>query len=127
MFTGEAGAYPRVKHNVLKCMVGSGLPHKLCKTSLEKLARDKRSSLLWKVITYGCKKIYNIGPWSLFYKNITIVNDASWVTSEWRHNMERHLQLSITLLELSTTLPENIYSTGITHDDGHVMIVIWLK
>jgi hypothetical protein len=29
-------------------------------TRLEKLTRDKRSSLLQKCITYGCKKFYNI-------------------------------------------------------------------
>ncbi len=32
------------------------------KTRLEKLARNKRSSLFWKVITY------NIGHWGLYYK-----------------------------------------------------------
>jgi hypothetical protein len=30
-------------------------------TRLERLARDKRSSLLWKVVIYGRKKFYNIG------------------------------------------------------------------
>jgi hypothetical protein len=30
-------------------------------TSLERVARDKYSSLLRKFITYGCKKFYNIG------------------------------------------------------------------
>jgi hypothetical protein len=30
-------------------------------------------------------------------------------------------------LEVSFTLPENIYSTGITHDDHHMMIIIYLK
>ncbi len=36
MFAGKAGAYPRVEH----------------------LKDDKRSSLLWKVITYGRKKSF---------------------------------------------------------------------
>jgi len=31
---------------------------------LEKLAEDKRSSLLPKFVTYGRKKFYNIGPWT---------------------------------------------------------------
>jgi hypothetical protein len=37
-------------------------------TLLEKLARDKRSNLLWKVVTYGRKKCYNIGHrWKFLY------------------------------------------------------------
>jgi hypothetical protein len=31
-------------------------------SGVERLARDKRSSLLWKFITYGRKKFYNIAP-----------------------------------------------------------------
>ncbi len=31
---------------------------------LERLAREKQSNLLRKFVTYGCKKFYNIGPWS---------------------------------------------------------------
>jgi hypothetical protein len=31
-------------------------------TRLEKLARDKRSTLLQKFVTYDSKKFYNIGP-----------------------------------------------------------------
>jgi hypothetical protein len=51
MFAGKAGAYPRVEH----------------------LKDDKRSSLLWKVITYGRKKSFlalatgvNV-EWALFF------------------------------------------------------------
>jgi hypothetical protein len=33
-------------------------------TSLERLARDKHSNLLPKIVNYGCKKFYKIGPWS---------------------------------------------------------------
>jgi hypothetical protein len=36
------------------------------------------------------------------------------------------LELSIKPLELSIMLLENIYSTGITHDDCHMLIVICL-
>jgi hypothetical protein len=68
-----------------------------------------------------------------YYKNIMIANDASWVISEWRHNLEcrlqssiTHLESSIMLLELSIALLENIYSTGVTHDVRHVMIIICL-
>jgi hypothetical protein len=32
------------------------------------------------------------------------------------------LELSIMLLELSIMLLENIYSTGVTHDDHHIAI-----
>jgi hypothetical protein len=67
----------------------------------------------------------------LHYKNITVVNDASRVISEWCHNLEHHSQSSITLLEssimlleLSVMLLESIYSTGITHDDLHMKIII---
>ncbi len=42
--------------------VGSGLTHKH-QTRLEKLGKDKRSSLLRKFVTYGRKKFYRIGPW----------------------------------------------------------------
>ncbi len=37
--------------------------------------------------------------------------------SKWRHNLEHHLQLSITLLESSITLLVKIYSTGVIYDD----------
>ncbi len=30
----------------------------------KRLAGEKRSSLFKKVVTYGCKKFYNIGQWS---------------------------------------------------------------
>jgi hypothetical protein len=32
---------------------------------VEKLAKDKYSSLLGKFVNYGHKKFYNIGPWML--------------------------------------------------------------
>ncbi len=31
---------------------------------LEKLARDKHSRFVPKIVNYGRKKFYNIGPWS---------------------------------------------------------------
>ncbi len=81
----------------------------------------------------------------LYYKNIMIVNYASRVISEWRNIWEHYLlssimlsessitflessimriELSIVLLELSITLFENIYSTGVTHDDDHHITII---
>ncbi len=48
----------------------------------------------------------------LCYKNMTIVNDAtSWSVT---------LESSIMLLESSIKLLENIYSSGVTHDDCHL-------
>jgi len=43
MFAGKAGAYPS-----------------------EAPFRDKRSSLLWKVVTYVRRKFYNTSPWSIW-------------------------------------------------------------
>ncbi len=43
--------------------VDSGLTHKH-QTRLERLAKDKRSRLFWKVITNGRKMFQNIGSWS---------------------------------------------------------------
>jgi hypothetical protein len=37
------------------------------------------------------------------------------------------LEASIMLLELSIMLIENIYSTGVSHDDCHMMIVMCLQ
>jgi hypothetical protein len=69
----------------------------------------------------------------LYYKIITIVNDASRAGSKCHHNLEHQLRLSIMLLdssimllELAMMLPENIYSTGITHEDRHMAIVMCL-
>jgi hypothetical protein len=47
LFLGEAGAYPIAPMK--------GRP-------LERLARDKHSSLLRKSVRYGCKKFYSAGP-----------------------------------------------------------------
>ncbi len=45
--------------------VGSSLTHKH-QTMLEKLARDKHSSLLRKFVKLRTKNFYNIGPWCRF-------------------------------------------------------------
>ncbi len=62
----------------------------------------------------------------LYYKNIMIVNDASRVISEWCHNLKHHLRSSIMLPEQSIMLLDNINSTGVTHDDRHMTIIICL-
>jgi hypothetical protein len=64
MFVGKARSQPK-----------SGAPERYftragsslaCKhyTRLERLATDKCYALFLKFVTYGCKKFYNIGPWS---------------------------------------------------------------
>ncbi len=53
----------------------------------------------------------------LYYKHTKIVNDASRIISEQHYNEKCHLRLPILLLE-------NIYSSGITHNDRHMTIVI---
>jgi hypothetical protein len=63
----------------------------------------------------------------LYYKNIMIVNDASRVIIEGCHNLEHHLWSSIMLLELSVMLLVNIYNTGFTNDNHHMMIAICLQ
>jgi hypothetical protein len=60
----------------------------------------------------------------LNYKHITIVNDASRFLSEQHYNEKCHLRLPILLLETSILLLESIYSSGITHNDRHMTIVI---
>jgi hypothetical protein len=56
----------------------------------------------------------------------TIVNDAFRVISEWRHNLEHHSELSITILELPFTLIYGVYSTDFTYDDRKLTIAICL-
>ncbi len=45
----------------------------VCQTRLEKLARDKHSSLLCKFVNYGRKKFYNVGACVQCYKNFLLV------------------------------------------------------
>ncbi len=66
------------------------------------------------------------GSCGLSYKIIKIINDASKVMSEWRHNLEHHLRLPIMLQESSITSSENIYSTGVTYEDRHMMIRMFI-
>ncbi len=62
MFVDKAETYPTEEpFLVLQSRVGSYLIYKH-KTRLERLARDKCSSLLWNVVTYLRVKFYNIGP-----------------------------------------------------------------
>jgi hypothetical protein len=72
MFAGKAGAYPCEAH--FRCSTlgyAPGLTHKH-KTRLQRLARDKYSSLLSKGVTNNRKKFYNIGHWPQSYKTLYI-------------------------------------------------------
>ncbi len=52
--------------------------------------------------------------------HITIMNDDL----KGCHNLEGHLELSITFLESSIMLLESIYSTGVTCDNCYMIIKI---
>jgi hypothetical protein len=62
MIVGEARGLPESGASA-RCFteVGSGLTNNHY-TRLERLVRDKHSSLLRKFVNYGQKKFYNIGP-----------------------------------------------------------------
>ncbi len=60
----------------------------------------------------------------LHYKHTTIVNDAARFISEQHYNENCPLRIPILLLETSILLLESIYSSGITHNDRHMTIVI---
>ncbi len=59
----------------------------------------------------------------LYYKHITIVNDDSIMTLQV---VASPTIIILMTLEVSFMLLANIYSRGVTHDDSHVMIVIYL-
>jgi hypothetical protein len=81
--------------------------------------------------------ILTLNPWSVFlcnmfglnetcdlyYKHITIVNDNSIMTLQV---VASPMIVILTTLEVSFMLLANIYSRGITHDNRHVTIVIYL-
>jgi hypothetical protein len=49
--------------------VGSGLTHRHY-TRLERVVREKHTSLLRKIVTIGRKKFYNTDPWGQYYKTL---------------------------------------------------------
>ncbi len=59
----------------------------------------------------------------LYYKHITIVNDNSVMMLQV---VASHTIVILITLEVSFMLLANIYSSGITHDDRHVMIIKYL-
>ncbi len=76
----------------------------------------------------GLNPVFSVTS-DMYHKNITNVNDASSVINEWRHNLAWHLLSSITLLESSIMLPENIYSTDVTSGNHHMTITrcLWYR
>ncbi len=59
----------------------------------------------------------------LYYKHITVVNDSSIMMLQ---AVASPTTIILTTLEVSFMLLANIYRKGITHDDRHVMIVLYL-
>ncbi len=73
MIVGKAGAY--LAEALFRCSTlgyAPGLTHKHY-TRLERLNRNKHSSLLRTFVNYGRKKFYNIGCRGLHYKKFAIV------------------------------------------------------
>ncbi len=72
MFSGEDGAYS--SEAPFRCSTlgqALALPANI-RLGWKGLPENKRSSLLWKVITYSCKKFYNIGPWCQSFEYIFV-------------------------------------------------------
>ncbi len=59
----------------------------------------------------------------LYYKHITIVNDNSIMMLQ---AVVSPTIIILMTLKMSFMFLANIYSRGVTHDDRHVMIVIYL-
>jgi hypothetical protein len=62
----------------------------------------------------------------LYYKYIAKVNDDSRVAKLMLQVMVSLKIVILMTLEVSFKLLDNIYSTGITHDDNHMMTIIYL-
>jgi hypothetical protein len=77
--------------------------------------RKKKCSLVSNALAYNTNGLY--------YKHITIVNDDSIMSLQV---VASPTIIILTTLEVSFMLLAHIYSRGITHDDHHVMIVIYL-
>ncbi len=75
-----AGTYPRVEESCFT-WVGSGLTHRH-QTRLERLARNKHTSLLRKSVNYGRKKFYSTGPWRQSHKNIYVILTLQYCTNK---------------------------------------------
>jgi hypothetical protein len=67
LVSNEPGAYPRVEY-LKGASLGLPLASLKNKTRLEKLARDKHSSLLRTFVNCGRKKFYGIGPRLCYFR-----------------------------------------------------------
>jgi hypothetical protein len=77
MYVGQAVTYPsEALFRFFTLWQAPGLAHKHY-IRMERLDRDKHSSLLQKFVNYKQKKVYNIGPRGGFFKishiNLTII------------------------------------------------------
>ncbi len=111
-------ALPGYKHSSLFSM---GVFHKHIMGEKLTTVPSDACKLLCRFFQKALVSVYEINTSSLYYKHITIVSDASRVTSECYHIT---LELSITILVASFTLIYDVYSTGITYDNCRLTIVI---
>ncbi len=74
LFVAKAGAYP-ITFQMFHFRLGSW-PSPKQYTRLERLARVKQSILYKKLVTYGHKSVYNIGPSGQYYKTFLGIIDA---------------------------------------------------
>ncbi len=79
MFLGKAGAYPSEAHFWCSTLALSTN----IKLSLERLARNKHSSLLQKLVHYCRKKLYKIVQRKKIVKNIENRMNVSIVNALW--------------------------------------------
>ncbi len=79
-FWVRSGAYPSGAPEECFTQVSSGFTHKHY-DKLEKLSRDKHSSLFTEFVNNGCKKLCNNGPWSKGYKTFYGRNSQIYVIS----------------------------------------------
>jgi hypothetical protein len=71
------------------------------------------------------KKFYDIESSGLYYKHITFINDDSRVVRMTLLVVASPIIIILTTVDMSFMQLENIYySTGITHDDYNMMIMI---
>jgi hypothetical protein len=61
IYVGKQGAYPRVEHLKGATWIGSGLTRNNW-IRLERIVRDKHSSLVKKIVNYVRKKFDRFGP-----------------------------------------------------------------
>jgi hypothetical protein len=71
-------------------------------------------------------KFCECGSSGFYHKNIMVVNDTSRVIKMIHQVVASPMIVILTTLEVLFMLLENIYSTGITNDNRHMTIKIFL-